>query len=118
MNCAFYSLVLMMFVACESSFRVGVGISDMTGPPNEIVFMGYANPEQIGSGIHMRLMSRAFVIQSDYNSKKNKKNIQNDQLIGFVSVDGGMASDIVKFKVIERVNNVLGENVFSLVRVI
>ena len=51
--------------------------------------MGYANPFQIGHGIHMRLYSRAFVFVDPTSSIR----------FAFVSVDCGMISQIVKTKV-------------------
>jgi hypothetical protein len=46
----------------SSSFVVGTGIYDMTGPAAQINFMGYAKSSQTGHGIHLRLRSRAFII--------------------------------------------------------
>jgi hypothetical protein len=66
--------------------------------------MGYAVPGQRGSGIHLRLRSRAFVAYDETNSKK---------LFCFVSVDGGMGSDLVKMRVLETVNAALKSNIFS-----
>ena len=99
-------------------FRVGAGITDITGPPNDIVFMGYANEKQVGSGIHLPLKSRSFIIESgdsSYKSVGRKQIPLSTKLIGFVSVDGGMASDIVKTKVIAKVNKVLGMELFNVV---
>ncbi|XP_028030861.1 neutral ceramidase-like [Bombyx mandarina] len=45
----------------DSSYEVGVGIADMTGPCVEITFMGYAELGQSGEGIHLRQFSRAFI---------------------------------------------------------
>lgn len=74
---------------------------DMTGPAVEINFMGYAVPGQRGTGIHQRLRARAFVMSDD--SKR----------VAFVSVDGGMGSDLVKMKVIDYVNAALGEALYT-----
>ncbi|CAH7688992.1 Neutral/alkaline nonlysosomal ceramidase [Phakopsora pachyrhizi] len=51
------------------SFLLGVGIGDITGPIVEVEMMGYANVKQIGTGLQMRLRSRAFIV-SDL-SKEN-----------------------------------------------
>ena len=49
--------------------------------------MGYANPAQINNGIHLRLFSRAFIIE-DGNTR-----------VVFVSADMGMMATIVKIGV-------------------
>ncbi|KAK8219780.1 hypothetical protein M8818_000754 [Zalaria obscura] len=43
-------------------YLLGVGKADITGPSVEINFMGYADPNQLGSGIRQRIYSRAFII--------------------------------------------------------
>ncbi|KAK4556568.1 hypothetical protein LTR86_006139 [Recurvomyces mirabilis] len=48
-----------------STYLLGVGKGDITGPVVEINFMGYADPNQVGSGVRQRLYSRAFIIGSN-----------------------------------------------------
>lgn len=43
-------------------YLLGVGKADITGPVVEINLMGYADPNQIGSGVRQRLYSRAFIV--------------------------------------------------------
>lgn len=95
-------LFLIASALCVYSYNVGLGIYDMTGPAVEINFMGYAVPGQRGSGIHLRLWARSYVIEDD-----NKR-------VAFVSVDGGMASDIVKTKVLEGLDAALGKGVYTV----
>ena len=57
----------------------------------------YAKTTQVGSGIHLRLRSRAFVFQDEDTSKT----------VGFVSIDAGMASDIIKMKVVTKLATLL-----------
>ncbi|CAE7179605.1 Neutral ceramidase [Pyrenophora teres f. teres] len=45
-----------------SSYLVGVGKADITGPVVELNMMGYANSSQIGSGLRQRIYSRAFIV--------------------------------------------------------
>ena len=52
-------VVFMLLIAVCAAFDVGVGIWDTTGPATEINFMGYAVPSQRGTGIHLRMRSRA-----------------------------------------------------------
>ncbi|KAF2169972.1 hypothetical protein M409DRAFT_19587 [Zasmidium cellare ATCC 36951] len=46
----------------DEQYLVGVGKGDITGPVVEINFMGYADPDQLGTGLRQRLYSRAFII--------------------------------------------------------
>ncbi|KAI2624086.1 Neutral/alkaline nonlysosomal ceramidase [Xylaria nigripes] len=48
--------------AAGDEYLIGVGKADITGPCVEINFMGYANPNQIGTGLRQRLHSRAFIV--------------------------------------------------------
>ncbi|CAI4220004.1 unnamed protein product [Parascedosporium putredinis] len=43
-------------------YLLGVGKGDITGPVVEINFAGYADTDQVGSGLRQRLYSRAFII--------------------------------------------------------
>lgn len=85
------------------AYNVGTGIYDITGPSVEINFMGYAVPGQRGSGIHLRLKARAFAFEGDNNKR-----------FAFVSVDGGMGSDIINMRVLEKLNAELGVGVYTI----
>ncbi|KAK8744006.1 hypothetical protein OTU49_000955 [Cherax quadricarinatus] len=80
-----------------SLYNVGVGIHDATGPAAGVNMMGYANPAQINSGIHMRLFSRAFIIDD------------TQRRVVFVSLDCGMMASIIKIKVMERLQQEYGD---------
>ena len=43
-------------------YLVGVGKADVTGPVVEVGMMGYAAPDQTGTGLRQRLFSRAFIV--------------------------------------------------------
>ncbi|KAH9878214.1 hypothetical protein J1614_003431 [Plenodomus biglobosus] len=45
-----------------SSYLIGVGKADITGPVVELNMMGYANSSQLGTGLRQRIYSRAFII--------------------------------------------------------
>ncbi|KAK7070018.1 hypothetical protein SK128_014861 [Halocaridina rubra] len=49
--------------------------------------MGFANPNQINGGIHLRLYSRAFIVDD------------TQRRFVFVSVDCGMVGQLIKMKV-------------------
>jgi neutral ceramidase len=48
--------------ATGDKYLIGVGKADITGPVVEINFAGYANTEQIGSGLRQRIYARSFII--------------------------------------------------------
>ncbi|WP_224364091.1 neutral/alkaline ceramidase [Hyalangium versicolor] len=78
--------------AGNTSFQVGSGIYDITGPAAELGMMGYAMVDQKTAGIHQRLRARAFVIASPCNGKR----------VAFVSADLGQIFQGVKQQVVER----------------
>ncbi|KPI92967.1 Neutral ceramidase [Papilio xuthus] len=90
-------LCLAVSVCAAHGLRVGVGIADVTGPPAEIGFMGYANFEQSGQGIHLRQFARAFVIADD-----------NSRLV-FVSVDAAMMGNGIRKEVLKRLQKRFGD---------
>ncbi|CAH1405695.1 unnamed protein product [Nezara viridula] len=82
-------------------YKIGVGIADITGPPAEVAFMGYANPEQKGGGLHLRQFSRAFIIE-DGSSR-----------MVFVSADCGMMGTFLRKEVLRRLQSKLG-NLYTI----
>ncbi|ODH13914.1 hypothetical protein ACO22_06804 [Paracoccidioides brasiliensis] len=48
----------------EDTFLLGTGRADITGPVVEINFMGYADMNQVGTGLRQRIYSRAFIVGS------------------------------------------------------
>jgi neutral ceramidase len=78
--------------AGNTSFQIGAGLYDITGPAAELGMMGYAMIDQKTAGIHQRLRSRAFVIASPCNGKR----------VAFVSADAGQIFQGVKQQVVER----------------
>ncbi|KAL8140976.1 hypothetical protein V2J09_006997 [Rumex salicifolius] len=74
-----------------SDYLIGMGSYDITGPAADVNMMGYANSDQIASGIHFRLRSRAFIVAETQGKR-----------VVFVNLDACMASQIVTIKVLER----------------
>ncbi|VAH61876.1 hypothetical protein VPH35_044727 [Triticum aestivum] len=85
-------------VLSDSPYLVGMGSYDITGPAADVNMMGYANTEQIASGIHFRLKSRAFIV-AEPNGKR----------VVFVNLDACMASQLVNIKVLERLKARYGD---------
>ncbi|KAG0481763.1 hypothetical protein HPP92_012621 [Vanilla planifolia] len=78
----------------NSTYLIGLGSYDITGPAADVNMMGYANMEQIASGIHFRLRARAFIVADPEGGR-----------VVFVNLDACMASQIVTLKVIERLKS-------------
>jgi len=91
------TVLLSSIVTCQDDgfeYKVGVGMGDTTGASVEIGFMGYANAKQKGEGIHIRLWSRAYIIE-DLNGNR----------VVFVSVDAGMTGQLVRLEVMKRLKS-------------
>lgn len=76
----------------RQDFHIGSGIYDITGPAAGLGMMGYAQVGQKTGGIHFRLWSRAFVIESPCNGKR----------VVFVSADLLAIFQSVKKGVVEK----------------
>ncbi|NXS64159.1 ASAH2 ceramidase, partial [Brachypteracias leptosomus] len=80
------------------NYLVGVGRADCTGPVAEIPLMGYANLEQVGGGLLMRLYSRAFIMAD----------LEDSRRVVFVSADIGMVSQKVRLEVLKKLKSKYG----------
>ncbi|GAY37936.1 hypothetical protein CUMW_032860 [Citrus unshiu] len=85
-------------LSSDSNYLIGLGSYDITGPAADVNMMGYANMEQIASGIHFRLRARTFIVAEPQGNR-----------VVFVNLDACMASQIVKIKVIERLKARYGD---------
>ncbi|XP_042051451.1 neutral ceramidase 2-like [Salvia splendens] len=93
-------LFISWLVFANGDYLIGVGSNDMTGPAAGVNMMGYANMEQVTSGIHFRLRARAFVVA---------ETTKGGARIAYVNLDAGMASQLVTIKVLERLKSRYGE---------
>lgn len=82
----------------NTSFRIGSGVSDVTGPAAELGMMGYGRIDQKTAGIHMRLRARAFVLSTPCNGKR----------VAFVSVDVGQLFQVIKQQVVAKLQTAYG----------
>lgn len=87
----------------QAPYRVGAGISDVTGAANGIGMMGYAKLSQVTNGIHTRLFARSFVIEEPISQKR----------IVLVSADLGMIFESVKLGVIKKLHQEFGDKYFD-----
>ncbi|KAJ4978338.1 hypothetical protein NE237_009118 [Protea cynaroides] len=85
-------------ILSSSSYLIGLGSYDITGPAADVNMMGYANTDQLASGVHLRLRARAFIVAEP----------QGNRMV-FVNLDACMASQIVTIKVIERLKARYGD---------
>lgn len=85
-------------VSSDPNYLIGLGSYDITGPAADVNMMGYANTEQIASGIHFRLRARSFIIAEPRGKR-----------VVFVNLDACMASQIVTIKVLERLKARYGD---------
>lgn len=81
----------------DSNYLVGLGSYDITGPAADVNMMGYANTEQIASGVHFRLQARTFIVA-----------VPGGNRVAFVNLDACMASQLVTIKVLERLKSRYG----------
>ncbi|CAN8316998.1 unnamed protein product [Cochlearia groenlandica] len=99
----FQLLILLSTLVYSSSseYLIGVGSYDITGPAADVNMMGYANSDQIASGIHFRLRARAFIVADSPPLGTNR--------VAFVNLDACMASQIVTIKLLERLKARYGD---------
>ncbi|KAJ0979597.1 hypothetical protein J5N97_015071 [Dioscorea zingiberensis] len=99
-----FCLLLVLFAQqCQgttssSTYLVGLGSYDITGPAADVNMMGYANMEQVASGVHFRLQARAFIVAEPGGKR-----------VVFVNLDACMASQIVTIKLLERLKSRYGD---------
>lgn len=86
---------------CQSNttFNVGAGIYDITGPAAEQGMMGYGMLNQKTNGLYQRLWARAFVIESPCNNNR----------VVFVNTDLGQLFQGVKQQVIKKLHAKYGD---------
>ncbi|KAH7668001.1 Ceramidase protein [Dioscorea alata] len=104
MSSIWFCLLVVLFAqhcqptASSATYLVGLGSYDITGPAADVNMMGYANMEQIASGVHFRLRARAFIVAEPGGKR-----------IVFVNLDACMASQIVTIKLLERLKSRYGD---------
>ena len=75
-------------------YLLGVGKGDITGPVVEINMMGYANPQQLGTGLRQRLYSRAFIVGDTANPHDRFVYLVLDTQSGDTAVRYGIISGL------------------------
>lgn len=79
----FAVVVLTTTADAQSTYNIGIGIADITGPAAEVNMMGYAKFGQDTSGIHTRLYARTFIVQD-----------ANGTRVAYISCDLGMVDQV------------------------
>lgn len=80
----------------DDEYLLGVGKADITGPCVEINLMGYADPNQIGTGLRQRLYSRAFIVADPINPSDRFVYLVLDTQSGDTAVRYGILSGLEK----------------------
>lgn len=83
----------------NTTFNIGAGIYDITGPAAEEGMMGYAMLDQQTAGLLQRLWARAYVIESPCNGKR----------VVFVNVDLGHVFQGITQQVIKKLHEKYGD---------
>ncbi|PHH82543.1 hypothetical protein CDD82_5646 [Ophiocordyceps australis] len=78
------------FTATGDKYLIGVGKADITGPVVEIGLAGYAQFQQLGSGLRQRLYSRTFIIGDVKNPDDRIAYTVLDNLVGDTAVRYGV----------------------------
>ncbi|KAK2763834.1 hypothetical protein FQN54_009452 [Arachnomyces sp. PD_36] len=84
----------------DDVFLLGAGKADITGPVVELTFMGYANPDQKGSGLRQRLYARSFIIGSPDNP---------DDTFVYVVLDTAMGDTAIRDGVLQGLESLGGD---------
>ena len=71
-------------------YLLGAGKADITGPVVEIGMMGYAAPDQKGTGLRQRLFSRAFIVGNAHRPKDRFLYVIADLQSGDTAVRDGV----------------------------
>ncbi|OAA77231.1 neutral ceramidase precursor [Akanthomyces lecanii RCEF 1005] len=77
-------------------YLLGAGKADITGPVVELNMMGYADANQIGSGVRQRLYSRAFIVGDLDNPKDRFVYLVLDTQSGDTAVRFGILKGLQK----------------------
>ncbi|CAL5190815.1 unnamed protein product [Lathyrus oleraceus] len=93
-----FLIILLKSDVAYSNYLIGLGSYDITGPAADVNMMGYANTEQIASGVHFRLRARAFIVAEPKGNR-----------VVFVNLDACMGSQLVTIKLLERLKARYGD---------
>lgn len=77
-------------VGAQSSYLLGLGVGDITGPVVETNMGGYASLAQTDTGLHMRMRSRAFIVANPANTTDRIVFINADIAFGDTGVRRGI----------------------------
>ncbi|KAL5336486.1 Neutral/alkaline nonlysosomal ceramidase [Aspergillus crustosus] len=78
------------YLADDSIFLLGAGKADITGPVVEVGFGGYADLDQIGTGVRQRIYSRAFIVANPSSLDDTWVYVILDTLAGDTGVRHGV----------------------------
>jgi neutral ceramidase len=96
--------IIVLFIFTIHGYRIGTGISDITGPITQVMMMGYAKQGQTGQGILQRLKARSFIIEDSM--------FTNNRIV-FVNTDTQSMGDIVKKRVVQGLQERYGPQLYT-----
>ncbi|EEQ87912.2 alkaline ceramidase [Blastomyces dermatitidis ER-3] len=74
----------------DDVFLLGTGKADITGPVVELNLMGYADINQVGTGLRQRIYSRAFIVGSTKNPDERFVYLVLDNAMGDTAIRQGI----------------------------
>ncbi|KAK3303343.1 Neutral/alkaline nonlysosomal ceramidase [Chaetomium strumarium] len=80
--------------ASGDKYLIGVGKADITGPVVEINFGGYANTDQVGTGLRQRMYARSFIVGEVGNPKNRFVYVVIDAVFGDTAVRNGILEGV------------------------
>jgi neutral ceramidase len=80
--------------ASGDKYLLGVGKADITGPVVEINFGGYANTDQVGTGLRQRMYARSFIIGEVDNPENRFVYVVIDAVFGDTAVRNGILEGV------------------------
>lgn len=80
----------------EDVFLLGAGKADITGPTVEVVFNGFANTNQVGSGLRQRIYSRAFIVGNPSRPEDTFIYVVLDALTGDTGIRHGVLEGLAR----------------------
>ncbi|KAF5307298.1 hypothetical protein FQR65_LT07014 [Abscondita terminalis] len=77
-------------VATDSNWETNESLRSVDSGLRDTFVLGYANPSQLGSGLHLRQYARSYVVEDETDR------------IAFVSIDSAMVGSALRLKVLEQ----------------
>jgi len=94
-------LLLLALQDVASTYLLGAGKSDITGPAADVNMMGYAKQSQTAAGIHIRQYARSFIFAENGDN--------NGTRVLFINIDACMTGQLVTVNVLNKLSALYGD---------